>query len=264
MRTFETDGARLAFETVGIGDPLVLIPGFASGTWSWKHQVGPLSEHFRIIVLDPRGIANSERGEVPGTIEQIADDVAALLDHLGLGSAHVLGISFGGFVAQEFAVRHRSKTRKLVLACTSYGGAGHVAPSPEFLIGFTSTTGLNSPARIRQYLARAFQEDFLARDPDVFEAFCEARERNMVPEDVYLEQLKSAMSFDFADAAKSIDVETLILSGDADTIVPVDNSRNLASVIPDAELKIVEGAGHMFFVERADAFNQAVVDFLKK
>jgi len=265
MRTFETGGARLAFETAGAGEPLVLIPGFASGIWSWHHQVGPLAEEFNVITFDPRGVANSKIIDgPPGSIAQIAEDVSALIDHLGFGVAHILGISFGGFVAQDLAVRFPSKVKKLVLACTSYGGPGHVAPSPEVLSAFASTKGLNSPERIRQYLTMAFRPDFVAAHPEIVDDFCDARERNSVPEEVYVEQLTSAVSFDFAAEAVNIKAPTMVLTGDADAIVPTQNSANLAAAISGAELKIVDGGGHMFFVERAAEFNHAVIEFLKK
>lgn len=264
MKTFTTAGARLAFETAGSGQPLVLIPGFASGIWCWTHQIGPLSERFEVVTFDPRGIAGSDSGERAATISQIADDVAALLDHLDLDSAHILGISFGGFVAQDLALRFPSKVQKLVLACTSFGGTEHVAPSAEVLMAFASTKGLNSAGRIRQYLSMAFQPNFQVEHADVVDAFCDAREKNVVPEEVYLQQLTSAMGFDFAGAAKTIGADTLVLTGDADTVVPTANSVNLAAAIPNATLTAVEGAGHMFFIERADEFNGAVIDFLTK
>jgi pimeloyl-ACP methyl ester carboxylesterase len=264
MRTFETNGARIAFETTGAGPPLVLIPGFASGIWSWEHQVGPLSKHFEVITFDPRGIANSASDGEAATVGRIADDVVGLLDHVGLQAAHILGISFGGFVAQDLAIRFPAYVCKLVLGCTSFGGAGHVAPSAEVLMAFASTNGLNSSERIRQYLSMAFQKDFLSTNGDVVDNFCLARERNYVPEKAYLGQLQSAMTVDLAGAIGMIRAQTMIITGDADVVVPPENSINLAASIPNATLKVVEGAGHMFFVERAAEFNAAVIDFLTK
>src|SRR5205814_6419365 len=115
---------------------------------------------------------------------------------LEIGRAHVLGISFGGFVAQDFALRHPGKVNKLVLACTSFGGKGHVLPSMDILAAFASTKGLNSGERIRQYLSVAFTPAFVADSPKAVDEFCRLREENVVPEPVYLDQLASATSFD--------------------------------------------------------------------
>ena len=99
--------AEIFYEISGEGHPLVLIPGFASGAWSWAWQVGSFSDRFRVITFDPRGVSRSTLSDgADVSIEAIADDVANLLDAIGLDSADVLGISFGGFVAQEFALKH--------------------------------------------------------------------------------------------------------------------------------------------------------------
>ena len=214
------------------------------------------------ITFDPRGIGRSGGG--PATIAVIASDVEALLDELDLQSASILGISFGGFVAQDFALRSPDRVKKLVLACTSYGGKGHVSPSIEVLSAFASTSGLNSPERIRRYLSMAFTPSFVDMSPDVVDDFCTMRENNLVPESVYTDQLMSAMSFDASGKIKEITSETLVLTGDADVVVPPQNSDNLAAALPNATLQKIVGGGHMFFVEQANEFNTAVIDFLTR
>ncbi|MBV9216158.1 MAG: alpha/beta hydrolase [Acidobacteria bacterium] len=264
MPTFSIDGCDLVYETHGEGELLVLLPGFASGAWSWKHQLPAFAERFRVITFDPRGVSRSINNGPSGTIGQIATDVAALLDHVGEAPANVLGISFGGFVAQEFALQFPDKVERLVLACTSFGGAGHVAPAPEVLMAFASVQGLNSADRIRQYLSMAFTKEFSDSSPEIVDEFCELREANVVPEDVYMTQLTSAMSFDTTNKVGSIVIPTLVLTGDADTVVPTQNSENLAAAIPSSTLQVIAGGSHMFFVERAREFNAAVVEFLTK
>lgn len=264
MPIIEVAGAELYYESAGTGEPLVLIPGFASGIWSWKYQIKDLSELFQVISFDPRGISRSRNTEVtPVSIEQIADDVAALLDQLGIESANILGISFGGFVAQDFALRYPGRIKKLVLACTSFGGKGHVLPSMDILAAFASTNGLNSIERIRQYLTVAFTPDFVADEPGIVDEFCRLREQNEVPESVYMAQLLSATTFDLSTRVGQITAETLVLTGDKDTIVPMQNSINLATAMPHAKLVSVAGGSHMFFVEQAPRFNSIVANFLK-
>jgi pimeloyl-ACP methyl ester carboxylesterase len=120
------NGFKLHYEIEGVGEPLVLIPGFASGLSIWTRQTPALSRHFRVISFDPRGVDESDKPEGPQSISLLADDVALLLLALHVPSAHVLGVSFGGFVAQEFALKYPLMTRKLVLCCTSFGGPNHV------------------------------------------------------------------------------------------------------------------------------------------
>lgn len=255
---------ELYYETHGSGAPLLLVPGFASGAWSWSWQTAELSRDFQVIAFDPRGIsASSITGDNPVTIEAIADDAAALLDALGIREANVLGISFGGFVAQEFALQHPERVKRLVLACTSFGGPNHVLPSMDVLAAFSSTRGLNSPERIRQYMKAGFAPGFVEKYPGEVERFCALREQNPVPESVYLQQLGSATIFNSEGAVGRIQAETLVVSGDSDTVVPVRNSINLAASIPNSRLEIVPGAGHIVFIEQAEKFNSIVRDFLR-
>lgn len=260
------DKFNLFYESRGAGEPLVLVPGFASGAWSWFKQIEELAKHFRVITFDPRGVANSETDgdETEISIQAIADDIAHLLDRLKIERAHLLGASFGGFVALEFALKFPERLDKLILACTSFGGANHVAPSAEILAAFASTQNMNDSERIRRYFIPAFTPDFAARQPDEVEQFCRLRERNFVPESTYLSQLFSATKFDAESRVAEIKAATLVLSGDADSVVPFENSINLAKAIPNAQLKIIENGSHLFFVEQAAEFNETVRKFLEE
>ncbi len=263
MRFIGATNVELYFELRGNGDALVLIPGFASGAWSWSWQVDELSGSFRVITFDPRGVSRSKMIEgFSVSIEAIADDIAGMLDAMSIEKAHILGISFGGFVAQEFALRHPLRLNRLVLACTSFGGPGHVPPEPEVLAAFASTRGLNTPERIRQYLTMAFLPEFVETNAAAVERFCDLREQNAVPPDVYEAQLYSATTFDAGERVSSIEAETLVITGDRDSVVPMQNSVNLAERIPNARLKVVENAGHMLFVEHSVEFNAIVRTFL--
>ncbi|HVI71299.1 MAG TPA: alpha/beta hydrolase [Pyrinomonadaceae bacterium] len=211
---------RLYYEMEGDGEPVVLIPGFASGRETWAMQTPSLSRNFRVITFDPRGVSESDKPEGPQSISLFADDVAHLLQALGISRAHIVGASFGGFVAQEFALRYPFMTRKLVLCCTSFGGPNHVQPEPETLKMVASARRLN------------------------------------------VGQFEAATNFDVESRVEGIRSQTLVVSGDADEIVPVQNSRNLAAKIPGATLRIVEGGSHTFFSERAEEFNKLLTDFL--
>ena len=210
----------LYYETEGDGEPLVLIPGFASGRSIWSRQTPALSQNFRVVTFDPRGVDASDKPEGPQSIGLLAEDLALLLQILHIHRAHIVGLSFGGFVAQEFALKYPLMTRKLVLCCTSFGGPNHVKPEHETLMALDSSKELNAS------------------------------------------QFEAAVNFNAESRVEGIRAPTLVVSGDADAIVPVQNSRNLAAKIPGATLLIIEGGSHTFFIERADEFNQLVTDFL--
>jgi pimeloyl-ACP methyl ester carboxylesterase len=197
-------------------------------------------------------------------MRQFADDLAALLEELKVESAHVLGASFGGFVAQEFALAHTARTRSLVLCCTSFGGARHRPPSAETLAALASTKGLNTEERVRENLLLAFSHGFAAEHPSEVERVISLRAENPVPEYAYLRQLQAAVAFDAAERVGRISAPTLVLTGDADTIVPHENSVNLAAAIPGAQLHVIEGGSHTFFIERPAEFNRVVVEFIER
>ncbi|HRH41727.1 MAG TPA: alpha/beta hydrolase [Pyrinomonadaceae bacterium] len=256
---------NLFYKTHGTGEPLILISGFASGGWLWFRQIADLSKHFQIVTFDPRGISHSKLDENETvTISQIADDVVKILDELKIEKASILGTSFGGFVAQDFALRYPERLNKLVLACTSFGGKNHVLPDNfEVLTAFISTENLNSADRIRKFMIPAFTKDFVENNFEIVEKTCQLREANEVPETVYLQQLQAATTFDTEAKIPNIKAETLIITGDSDQVVPMQNSLNLANLIPNAKLEIVENCGHLFFIEQAEKFNKLVKTFLE-
>ena len=264
MPVTSVKGLKLYYEIEGDGEPLVLIPGFAAGRWIWFKQTEELAKNFRVITFDPRGVAASEKPEGSQTIALLADDLAHLLQTIGIDRAHIVGASFGGFVAQEFALKYPSMTRKLVLCCTSFGGPNHIVPAPETLQALASTKGLNSEERMRANLLLAFSPEFVRTRVSEVDQVVRLRASNEVPEHVYLGQLQAAINFNAEERLDRINCPTLVLSGDADVIVPVQNSRNLAGRIFGATLCVLDGASHTFFIEEARVFNRLVTQFLLK
>ncbi len=267
MSYIRTKNFNLYFESNGAGEPLVLIPGFASGAWSWFKQTEELSKDFRVVTFDPYGVGKSKspnnRGKGNSSLEVFAEDVLGLLDALEIEKAHIVGASFGGFVAQEFALKFPERLNKLVLVCTTAGGTNHVRPSIEVLRSFAPDASLTRGEHIRRFLRPAFSEEFNIDRADEVERVCRMREESDVSEPTYFDQLEVAFNFDLENKLGSIKAETLVLTGDKDLIVPMQNSINLSNSIPNAALKIVENGSHMFFIEKAGEFNQIVSEFLR-
>lgn len=265
MPTFETAVAAIYYEKSGTGDPIVLVPGFASGIWSWFAQE-TLSSRFQLIEFDPSGIGRSflKAAATNLSLETFTENVAGLLDELGLERANVLGTSFGGFVAMEFALRFPQRVNKLVLACTSAGGPEHVSPDIEILRSFTRNPEYTVGEQIRRFFRPAFTAKFNAEHPDIVGKVCRLREENEVDEETYVAQLRTAFSFDVSERIGQIRSETLVITGDRDNLVPMQNSENLVAKLSNAKLEIIKDGSHMIFVENAEEFNRIVADFLKK
>jgi pimeloyl-ACP methyl ester carboxylesterase len=255
---------QLYYEIHGAGEPLVLIPGFRTGLWLWVRQVATFAEKFRTIVFDPRGIGRSDSSDAPLTVKTMADDLSGLLSALGIEQAHILGASFGGFVAQEFAIAYPQMTRSLILCCTSSGGVGHMLPSVSTLQRLAAIEGLNTEERTRQNLLIAFSPKFIAEHPQEIEEVIKLRLSNPVTDQAHFAQLHAAATFDAASRVSEITAPTLVMTGDEDTIVPPGNCTKLAAQIPHAGLKVIEGGSHMFFIEQPESFNQAVIEFINQ
>lgn len=254
--------ADIYHEIHGQGEPLVLIPGLGTGHWLWFKQVAAFAKSFRAIIFDPPGVARSSRSEAAFSVRSLAATVANLLDALNIEQAHVVGASLGGFVAQEFALGYPQKTRSLVLCCTSAGGARHVPPSQNVLEAYASNSQLDADQRVRQNLLLSFTPRYVVEHAAEVERVLQMRLSNFVPDDVYINQVRAGQSFDADARVSQLEAPTLIITGGDDRIVPSENSVNLAAAIPQAELVVVPGGSHMFFIEQADEFNAAVIEFI--
>lgn len=253
--------ARLYYEVYGSGPPLVLIEGLGVATWLWEQQIDAFAEHFTVVAFDNRGVGRSDKPDGPYTIVQMADDVGALLDALDIDRAHVLGVSMGGFIAQEFALRHPERVDRLVLVSTSAGGATHVPMSQATLLRLFAPH--DDPREyVRQRLPLAFTATYLA-DSMAVEHLIAQRLRNPQPPAAYQAQVAAGATFDAAARVHEIQTPALVAAATDDLLVPVDNAHRLADALPEATLRIYDGLGHQFFVEQPEPFNQDVIAFLQ-
>ncbi len=257
----QANGIRLYYEIHGQGPALILIEGLGVATWLWENQLPALAEHFTTLVYDNRGVGRSDKPPGPYSIEQMAEDLAGLMDGLEVARAHILGVSMGGFIAQEFALRYPQRVDKLVLAATSAGGPDHVPMAPEAVALFFATD--SDPRRlIRRKLSLAFTPAFLASAR--VEHLIDLRLNDPQPPHAFLAQVAAGSAFNRSEEVKRIQAPTLILAASEDRVVPVANAHNLARKIPNSRLKIYEGLGHQFFVEAPEPFNREVIVFLRE
>lgn len=252
---------NLFYQSHGTGEALLLIPGFASGEWNWFKQ-SDLADNFQLVTFDPRGIGKSPLSGQMLSMSVFVEDIVSILDDLKIEKANILGASFGGFVAQEFALKFPNRLNNLILACTSAGGINHVKPSLEILRAFSPDPTLTVGERIRRFIRPAFTDEFNENHADEVEKICQMRETNEVNDLVYMAQLQTAFTFDNEKNLDKITAPTLVITGDKDQVVPMQNSINLAEKLPNAKLEIVENGSHLFFVEQPEKFNEIVKKFV--
>ena len=259
----EAPGFRMYYEERGSGFPLLLINGLGSDHREWLHQLPAFGARFRTIVFDNRGTGDSDVPPGPYTTAQMGDDAAALLGFLGISRSHVLGVSLGGMIAQEVALRHPGLVERLVLGCTGPGGKLSIRPTPEALAAFTLAKGEDREAELRRMLPFLYTDACIRDRPGEIEGFLRRRLDHPTPPEGYLAQLSAAVTHDASLRLGEIRAGTLVIAGDADRLVNWENSLRLAGRIPGARLVVLPGAPHRLFAETADAFNREVLRFLE-
>jgi len=244
--------------------PLVLIGGWASYRWIWFRQVLALKEKYRCIVFDNRGAGKSSKPDIPYSMEMFAADTVGLLDALEIQKAHVLGISMGGLIAQQVAISYPEKVRSLILVATHFGGP-NIVPMYDrnlaLLSAIPTETISKEQAREMRYRA-TFSEEFLSENRDVLDKIDVWAEKHPTPLFAQIHQATAVGDFDGEDDVKNIAAPTLIIHGDNDKAVPVENGKLLDSSIPHSRLSLIEGASHFSIIERYEEFNKTVLEFI--
>jgi pimeloyl-ACP methyl ester carboxylesterase len=250
------------YEIHGKGFPLLLINGLGSDHREWLFQVPAFLPHFQVVVFDNRGTGGSGVPPGPYTTAQMADDAAALLEHLGIARAHVLGVSLGGMIAQEVALRHPDRVGGLVLGCTGPGGTLSIRPSPEAMAAFLGAGEGDTREEMRRMMPYLYTDAYMHERPEEIEDFIHRRLENPTSPEGYASQLAAAVSHDAAGRLEQVRARTLVVTGDADRLVHWENSVRIAGRIPGARLVVLPGAPHRLFAENAEAFNREVLAFL--
>ena len=260
------NGINMYYEVHGKGIPLVMIQGFGGNHQAWFFQTPALQKYFRIIIFDNRGIGKSGTSGEPYTIRTMANDVIGLMDYLGIGEAHILGLSLGGLVAQEVAISYAERVRKLVLGSTFTGReVNNVHPELMDALGIREdSTDIDiSKIDFRKSMNFMVSEAFNKRlYRTVFVPLSKYGMRSVDPEG-YLRQMESIASYDALDRLQLIKAPTLVITGSGDRLVSPSTSDLIASKIPNAKLVKVKGGSHAFFMEMRGRFNKEVLDFLR-
>lgn len=259
----QTSRIGLCYELVGTGPRLLYISG-TGGDLRAQPGVfeGPLPKAFEVLAYDQRGMGRSDKPDLPCTMADYGDDAAALMDHLGWPDALVIGVSFGGMVAQQLAIRHPARVRRLVLACTSPGGAGG-ASFPFHEIGHL--TGEARAAHLIPIMDTRRDAAWAAANPDEHRMLLELGSTDpFADEPGHVQgarrQLEARAGHDVWDRLGEIACPTLIAAGAYDGVALPETQRRMADRIPGAELRFFEG-GHLFTMQDPKAL-PAIRDFL--
>lgn len=259
-----TDGTLVGYDTFGrrSGVPLLLIQGLGTDSRGWGLQRIALGRRYRCLAIDNRGVGASTNAPHPFDLEQMARDAISVLDAEDVDTAHVMGASMGGIISQIVAVRHGERVRGLVLACTA---CRHHEWRRELLAEWATAVrarGMSamSGEGMRWLVGPRFHRRFgpwinilgrlvMQGDPEHFAAQVDA-----------ILAAHDDLRFELAD----VHAPTLVITGSQDMLTPFGDAEELAEMIPGARLRELRGAAHGLMVEQPNAFNNAVVGFLRE
>ena len=256
---------RIAYELRGTMHRrpwLVLVQGLGLDRFGWEPVLRKLQRHFRLVLVDNRGSGLSERPPGSFAVADMAGDIVAVLDAAGVRRAHVLGASLGGMVAQELAIDHPERVDGLVLACTTPGWP-LAYPMPRASVRLIAATpGMTAEVALRRHVENALSAGTVQHRPELVGRLIELRRSR--PADPGMLSAQAAAGARYAGRRRQTRIlaRTLVLHGDADTVVDPRNGKLLADRIPGAQLVTFPELGHLLFWEDPDGFAEAVTSFL--
>ncbi len=233
------------FEQQGSGDDIVLISGLSADHHVWDTVYAALSKQYRVLRFDNRGAGQTDAPPRDYSVRQMANDAATLMKTLAIDKASIIGHSMGGYIAQQFAIDHADKTEKLVLITSR--------AKPSIAVQTLSETwqqmiaqGIEPSIVSKNAMALLFADDFLSRSEQV-DAYMTKKLANPHRQTApgLAGQLAASRHYDSSEILADIKVPTLVIGGEADRMLPLYNSQFLAENIPDAQLVVINGCGHM-------------------
>jgi len=263
MERARINGVELAYAIRGNGAPLVMIHGAQGDQTMFAGLAAACAAEFRVLTFDQRGSGLSEKPDIDYSIAMLADDAAALMEHVGFSPAHVIGVSMGGMIAQELALRHPGKVRSLVLGCTTPGGPGEIRAEGNAMAAAYSTAPMTPEKRGSALAQAVYSKGYLARHPEIVTAMIEARRNRPIDPVALAHRMKALSEHDTYDRLPNISCPTLVITGKDDALISWENSRILAERIADARLNILDPAGHCFWLERPEDSRDAIVRFFE-
>jgi 3-oxoadipate enol-lactonase len=243
---------RIALDVHGNGPLVVFLHGIGGNRHHWRHQLPIFATRFKAAAWDARGYGDSDDYEGNLKFDDFTSDLLRVLDHFKQHKAHLVGLSMGGRIARNFALRHPERVGKLVLANTT---PGFDALTPDQVKKFVEERKNRTPESIKRLISQHAR-------PGAYEELLESF--NALRQASYLKTLEASVTQDRAAPIERIRVPTLVVTSDEDKVYPPAIARGMAKRIPDARLAVISGAGHLSNLEQPGQFNEVVLRFLSQ
>jgi 3-oxoadipate enol-lactonase len=263
--TVHANGQELYYEVHGEGRPLVMVMGIGYDSTLWTlAQVPALSQKFQVFIFDNRDAGRSSQATSPYTIADMADDTAGLMDALSIKKAHVCGLSMGGMIAMELALRHPDRLDRMILSGAP-GAPARAVFHPIATWNWVKANDRTGEAFAGQQFTWLFSGAFLRNRAAVQQTVAMLSSNpNPVNPQAYDRQARAFLAFDVLDRLSGVKARTLCIVGEQDILTPVHECREVADRIPGARFEVIKGDGssHVVPIERPDDFNGVVTKFL--
>ena len=263
MPTAQINGITLNYQIDGpdsAAETIVLINGLADDLESWGFQIPALVDAgFRVLRFDNRGIGKSDAPAGAYSSRMLANDAKALVDLLGIKGFHLMGVSMGGMISEEYAIAYPGDLKSLTLACT-YGKADAFCQT-MFAMWADLARATSVPFVMRDVALWAFTGPFFEERPDDAAAFSAAMAALPMSLEAYISQLAVIQAHDATDRLGQIKLPTLVLAGEEDILIPVRLSKKLKEAIPGAAWATVPG-GHACLWESPEPFNTTFINYI--
>jgi pimeloyl-ACP methyl ester carboxylesterase len=259
----DNGGVRLAYETRGEGKPLLMIHGLGYDRFGWGPLPNLLALDFTVVVFDNRGVGDSDVPEGPYAVSQMVEDAVAVLDATGIERAHVLGVSLGGYIAQELALAHPERLDRLVLASTAPGGARSVPMPAAGLEAFGRFPTMEREAGLRLMVENSLGAYGVREQPSLADEIYAYRLERGPTLAGWQAQAYAGATFDAYDRSPGISAPTLVLQGGGDNVVDPRNADLLVELIPNARLELIPDRGHLLVWQEAERLAPIVKEFLQ-
>lgn len=258
----ENDGTWLSWRAYGEGEPVLMIMGFMGSSRAWFRLLPHIARNHRAIVFDNRGTGDSDRPRGLFTMDDLVGDAIAVLDSAGESSAHVLGVSMGGMVAQHLALDHSGRVESLALCCTHPGAQRREGRAPWRMVASIALRPFVGPGGTFRIVAPLLYSERTRNDHrDRLEADLRMRASEVTPAHTALGQGAAIFRHDTRRRLADLDMPVLIVHGEEDRLVPVSNAHELARLIPHAELETLPNAGHLLGTDAEQETADALLGF---
>jgi 3-oxoadipate enol-lactonase len=258
MPVAKSNGINIDYKVQGQGEPLVMIMGLGFDKSGWQSQVGFLGRHFQVVTFDNRGSGKSDKPAGPYSTSMMADDTVGFMDYLHIDKANILGVSMGGMIAQELAIKYPQRVRKLILGCTFATHDDKSGETPEW----DKAIDLCKQGKFSPMVNLLFDKP-LRRI--IFTPLISILSRRMGTAGslAFSAQWEACLKHQTLERLALIKAPTLVIVGSNDRVIKPTSSEVLAKMIPGAKLVKIENGSHTFTIEMSAKFNGEVLNFLK-